>query len=402
MAIDEGMPSPGPPSPKTPPVRSAAGPVLLLGNFVVGCTTFAPAAMLGILADSLSVGIGTAGLLMTVSGLVLCFASPIMAWATGGMDRRGLAAVTLAVVAAGDLLSALAPNFWSLLAIRAVMMAVAAIYTPLAASTVAMMVPDRERPSAVAFVFLGLSLAIAAGMPLLALGAGYLGWRPTYGAMAVAGALCGVLNLAVLPAGLRSTSLSFRSWGDMARNRPAVALFMITMLITAAQYVVFPYFGPLLHGFLGTGTVVTSVFFSILGVMGFVGNVAASRGAKTFEAFQISLCAIAALTAGLAIWSIGAGSLAAMAIGVCLWGLGFAAANSMQQARLIAAVPQYANLAVALNASWLFVGQAIGSTLGGALYAHGLPVAMGYLATALLAGALILAARTERTKPAAV
>jgi predicted MFS family arabinose efflux permease len=130
------------------------------------------------------------------------------------------------------------------------------------------------------------------------------------------------------------------------------------------------------------------MFFSILGIMGFVGNLLAFRAARTFDAFWISACAVASLAAGLGVWSAGAGSATAMATGVVFWGLGFAAANSMQQARLIAAAPRYANLAVALNASCLFIGQALGATAGGVLYTRDLVSAIGYLATLILVAAL--------------
>ena len=73
---------------------------------------------------------------------------------------------------------------------------------------------------------------------------------------------------------------------------------------------------------------------------------------------------------GLALWSVGAGLLPAMAAGVFFWGFGFSAVNSLQQARLVAAAPDLASASVALNTSLLYIGQAIGSGIGGLLFAH--------------------------------
>ncbi len=59
-----------------------------------------------------------------------------------------------------------------------------------------------------------------------------------------------------------------------------------------------------------------------------------------------------------------------MAAAVAVWGLGFASTNSMQQVRLVAAAPPLASASVSLNTSVLYIGQAIGSAIGGVLYAR--------------------------------
>ena len=60
----------------------------------------------------------------------------------------------------------------------------------------------------------------------------------------------------------------------------------------------------------------------------------------------------------------------------------------MQQVRLVGAAPALASASVSLNTSMLYVGQAVGSAIGGILFAHGLLHSSGYVATAFLALAL--------------
>ena len=141
--------------------------VLMLGNVVTGLTILGPAGMLAELAEGLHVGIHDTGLLVTYGAVVLFIGSPVMAWLTTRIDRRVLLVATLAIMAAGEAASALAPNYNLNLSLRLVVLAFAAIYTPQAAATVALIVTDRERPSAIAFVFLGWSVAIAGGLPLV-------------------------------------------------------------------------------------------------------------------------------------------------------------------------------------------------------------------------------------------
>ena len=136
---------------------------MMLGNFVVGVAILGPAGMLVELATGLSVSFRDAGLLMTFGAIVLCLGSPLVAWATTAIDRRKLLATTLGIIALGHVASAFAPDYNTLLVARLVMLAFAAIYTPQAASTIALIVPERDRAKAISFVFLGWSLALAIG-----------------------------------------------------------------------------------------------------------------------------------------------------------------------------------------------------------------------------------------------
>jgi predicted MFS family arabinose efflux permease len=81
------------------------------------------------------------------------------------------------------------------------------------------------------------------------------------------------------------------------------------------------------------------------------------------------------------------------------WGLGFAATNSMQQVRLVAAAPALAPASVALNTSVLYIGQAIGSFVGGIFYARELLHEQGFVGAAFVGVALLLviASRPRQT-----
>jgi len=85
---------------------------------------------------------------------------------------------------------------------------------------------------------------------------------------------------------------------------------------------------------------------------------------------------------------------------VAVWGLGFASTNSMQQVRLVVAAPELASASVSLNTSVLYVGQAVGSAIGGLLYAHDQLHAAGYVAMGFVALALITVIFTRRISPA--
>jgi len=361
---------------------------LMIGNFVSGVGILAPAGMLDQLADGLSVSVADAGMLVTYGAVVLCFGSPLMAWATTRLDRRTLLAGTLLIFAVGHAASAFAPNYAVLLAIRLLMLVVAAIYTPQAASTVALIVPEKLRSSAIAFVFLGWSLAVAVGLPMVTTVAAHLGWRVTFALLGgLATASCALLAFS-LPPGLTGARVSLATWTAVGRNRLILLLLAITALQTAGPFIIFTYLGPLVKALAGGRTTEIASFFAAFGVTGFIGNLIATRLVVLLGPYRVSLLFQGSMLLGLVAWSLGAGVLAVMGLGVGLWGLGFAALNSMQQARLVGADPKLASASVALNTSSIYVGQAIGSGLGGLLFAHGDGLAMGYVAVAFLVAAL--------------
>jgi DHA1 family inner membrane transport protein len=368
-------------------VKRFAPTALMLGNFVTGVSILAPAGMLPELAREFGVSIHQAGLLITFGAVVLCIGSPVSAWLTSRFDRRRLLSVTVAVMAAAQFASMLAPNYATLLAIRLAMLAVAALFTPQAAGTAAMMVPPERRGSTMSFVFLGWSLALAVGLPLIAYVASHVGWRVAYSGIGV----IALINLALLiwriPAGLVGTPVDLKTWGDLVRNPLIVLLLVITVLQTSGQFVVFTYLGPLFAK-LGGSAELAVIAFGIYGVMGFVGNVIASRVVDTWGAYRTSLTMMSLLLFGIATWALGAGIVPAMLASMIPWGFAFASTNSMQQVRLAGAAPLFASATVSLNTSGLYIGQAIGSGIGGALFAHEMYYAIGYVGVGFLALAL--------------
>ena len=245
--------------------RRFAPTALMLGNIVTGCSVLAPAGMLKELSEGLDVSVTTAGLLITFGAIVLCVGSPLTAWLTSRIERRHLLAATLAILALTNFASAFAPDYRSLLAIRLLMLAVGVLYTPQAAGTAALIVPEKKRGSTIAYIFLGWSLAAAVGLPLIAFIASRYGWRTVYGGIGAIGLISFVLLAWRLPSGLRGAPVDLKTWIDVGRNRTIVLLLLITTLQMSGQFVVFTFMGPLLHKLTGAGPDAIALVFAAYG-----------------------------------------------------------------------------------------------------------------------------------------
>ena len=372
------------------------GLALLAGNFVIGLSILAPAGMIEPLAADLGVTVVMAGYLVTGGAVALCIGSPLVAWAASTTDRRPLLSIALAAICLTHIASALSDTYTALLAIRLVAMGFAAVFTPQAASAIALIANDRDRPGAISFVFLGWSLAAAAGLPLVAWASAELGWRSIHVALALVAAVSALSVYLTVPSGLRGAPMSFAAWRTLLRSRLVVSLLAATVLAAAGQFAVFTYFGPLLARTAGASATDIAVCFAVFGIAGFVGNVVATRIVGRIGAFNTSMLFFSSMAVGAVLWTLGGSSLLAAGVASAVWGFGFAASNSMQQARLAAAAPAMAGAAIALNSTSIFAGQATGSATGGALFEAGCYTGMGWTAAAFLAVTLLVILSTRR------
>ena len=326
---------------------------------------------------------------------MLCIGSPLTAWLTSRIDRRTLLTATLAVLALANIASAFAPDYLTLLVIRLIMLGIGALYTPQAAGTAALIVPEEKRGSTIAYIFLGWSLAAAVGLPLITFIASHYGWRAAYGSIGTLGCLSFLLLAWRLPGGLVGSPVELKTWADVGRNRMIVLLLSITTLQMSGQFVVFTFMGPLMTKLTNAGPDAVALVFALYGVFGFIGIAIATRIVDSWGAYKTSLLFTLVMLTGITGWAVSAGSYPLMACAVAIWGLGFASTNSMQQVRLVNAEPALASASVSLNTSVLYIGQALGSAIGAVLYARDLLHGAGYVAVGFVAVAVIMVAMTK-------
>jgi DHA1 family inner membrane transport protein len=162
-------------------------------------------------------------------------------------------------------------------------------------------------------------------------------------------------------------------------------LLLITTLLSTGQYVVIAFAAPLLIQLTNATPAKIAAVFALFGVMTLVGNLCASRVVQRWGAFVTSAVFMACVVFGAGLWAIGAGIYLPMAAGAAIWGFGVAAVTAMQQVRLIMTAPSLATASVAINNTALYLGQAIGSGVGGAMFARGNLHAMGFVGLAPVA-----------------
>ena len=340
---------------------------LLFGNFVVGTGILLPAGMLNELASGLNVSVPAAGSLMLVSGIVVAIGAPLFAAFTSRADRRLLLVACMVLYAIAHLISAFARDLNMLLIARVAIGVSAAIYTPQAAATVGALLPPENRSSAITMIFVGWSLATVAGIPLGGFVAHALGWPTALLIVAALSVIGALLVWLTVPAGVRIAPLNGHSWRQVASSPALLLVLLVTVLNGTGQFTLFTYVSPSLKASLNAETGLLTAVLAWFGVWATTGNVIATKLVSRIGAGRAADVTLAAMALGLTAWGFGAHTLWAVMAAAALWGLGNFATNSVQQARLAGLAPELTSASIALNTSAIYLGQASGSALGGAL-----------------------------------
>lgn len=351
---------------------------LATGAFGIGVTEFAPMGMLPGIAADLGVSIPAAGLLVSAYALGVLIGAPLMTLTTGRIPRRYLLIGLMAIFTLGNLMSALASDYTSLLIARVVTSLNHGAFFGVGALVAASVVAPDKRAGAVAAMFMGLTLATIGGVPLATWFGELLGWRQAF--WGIAG--LGVLTMVALWFALPNVALP-PSDGVMAEIRvlarpQVVAALALTVVGSGAMFTVFTYIAPILSRETHASTAFITAMLVLFGVGLTLGNLWGGKAAdksidRTLIASLGVLIVVLLAFTLLMRWPLPA------AVAILVWGIASFALVPPLQMRVMEAAQDAPNLASAVNIGAFNLGNAIGAALGGAVIKAGL----GYPAISL-------------------
>ena len=369
---------------------------MLFGNFVIGTGVLLPAGLLNDMSTDFAITPARTGLLSFVGGLVVGIGAPLFATLTSRFDRRLLLTLALLLYAAGHLASAFAPSFELQLWLRAITIIGAAVFTPQAAATAGLLVPPEKRSAAIAFIFIGWSAASVAGIPLGGLISSQFGWRSAYFLMAALSVMGAVGIWFSLKPRLFVQPLGLAAWAKALSSPVILLVFLVTLLSMSGQFTMFAYIAPILRDGFGASPLMISMAFLIVGIAGVTGNSVASRIVGRFGVDRIIAAGLASLCVGFIGFALSDGNFAFAMIASLFWGLGSFSSNSLQQSRLAGLALPIASATIALNTSFVYLGQSTGAKVGGYLMDMGKMTSLPWMAFGFMAAAIIVSLIASR------
>jgi predicted MFS family arabinose efflux permease len=373
------------PEPALPAVLWA----LLFGNFVIGTGVMVIPGTLNDISASLQVSIPVAGQLISASALLMCLGAPLCAAIVAGWDRRRLLALSMVWYGLLHLISALMPNFASLMVVRVLAVISPAIFTPQAAACAGQLVPVSQRGKAISLVFLGWSVASVLGVPLGAWLGGTLGWRSAFALVGLLSFISAIWVWRAMPDGIRPPEFPMSAWLETLRSRALMQCVAVTALYAAGQSVLLSYLAPYYKASFDVTALQLSLIFAWFGAFGFAGNLWVSQHIDRLGSSRAVMLAVGGMATSFALWPLGS-SLMLAALVITPWALGCFSANSAQQARLSSIAPALASGSISLNTSAMYAGQALGAAGGGWLIARDQMAMLNWAGLASLLLAMVL------------
>ncbi|CAG9231909.1 Major facilitator superfamily MFS_1 [Paraburkholderia sabiae] len=367
-----------------------------VGAFAFVTTEFLPVGLLPQVAQTFDVLPGTAGLMVTIPGIMAAISAPGMMLAAGRVNRRLILILLSVMLLASNLLSAFAPSFPVMLVGRAMLGGALGGFWTLALAAAGRLVKAHEAPRATAMILAGVTCATVIGVPLGTFIAGFASWRMSFIATAVLVAVALVAQFALLPSLPSKAALRFADLVTLVRRPfPRKSLLMVA-LIFGAHFSSYTYIAPFLQDAHFSASTITAVLLGF-GIIGFVSNFAVStfvaRKLKGTLAAMTLLLLFALLTMPLL------KDMAPVVTGVVLmWGVAFGAIPLCVSVWMQEAAPDLPEAGSALFVGIIQVAIAVGSSAGGTIVDHaGIPVDFWFGSVLAILGLITLASfRTVR------
>ncbi|TBF36695.1 MFS transporter [Rhizobium leguminosarum] len=358
--------------------------VLALSSFAIGTTEFVIMGLLPEVAADLSVSIPQAGWLVTGYALAVAIGAPVMAISTAKLKRRTALIALMAFFIAGNLLCALASDYWVLMIARVVTALCHGAFFGIGSVVAAGLVAEDRKARAVALMFTGLTLANVLGVPLgTAIGQAY-GWRATFGVVTIIGIVTISGLIAILPRDKQQENGSILREIAALRNGGLWLALSTTVFFAASMFALFTYIAPLLRDVTGVSPEGVTWTLFLIGLGLTIGNLVGGKLAD----WRLG-ATLAGVFAAIAITSI-AFSYASRffipaEITLFLWAMASFAAVPALQVGVVGFGKDAPNLVSTINIGAFNTGNALGAWVGGLVIDAGFDLTRVPLAAALMA-----------------
>ncbi len=358
---------------------------LAVGAFGIGTTEFVMMGLLPDVADDLNISLPEAGHLVSAYALGVVVGAPLLAAVTARMSRRKVLIGLMALFVAGNALSAFAPDYHWLLAARFLSGLPHGAFFGVGAVVATTMVAPERKARSVSMMFLGLTVANIAGVPVATLMGQQMGWRATFLGVSAIGLVAIAALARLIPhddahaprAGVRGELAALRSLPVWLALGTTVAGF-------GALFAAYSYVTPMLTDAAGFADSSVTVLLALFGVGATAGNLLGGRLADhslrgTLFGGLTALVAVLALFPLLmsAEWSAG--------LAVVLLGMAAFVTGSPLQLMVMEKASAAPALASSANQAAFNLANAGGAWIGGVALAAGFGVTSPAIAGAALA-----------------
>lgn len=377
-----GMPSDA----KAQPAHWGGVYAMTLCVFALIAFEFMPVSLLTPMAADLRVSQGLAGYGIAISGAFAVLTSLSIPALAGAIDRKRLLLALTGLMVVSGAVVALAPNYPTYMAGRALIGVVIGGFWSMSAATAMRLVPPGQVPRALAIFNGGNALATVIAAPLGSYLGAVIGWRGAFLCLVPVAALAFAWQWMSLPSMAGARAAGAGNVFGLLRRRPVALGMAACAAFFMGQFALFTYVRPFLETVTLAKVLALSLVLLGIGVAGLVGTMLV--GIALRRGLYRTLIAIPLLMAAIALTLIPFGAhVSAVTALLALWGLLATAAPVGWWSWIAHAMPKNAEAGGGLMVAVIQLAIALGSTLGGLLFDRN-----GYAATFVASAALLLLA----------
>lgn len=338
---------------------------LAFAAFIMNTSEFMPIGLLVDIAGEFSLTESQAGMMVSIYAWGVALLSiPLMVFASRFELKRLMLGV-IALFAAGQVSSAVAPTFELLVCARLLVAASHAVFWSIASPIAVRVVGERFGEVAIGTIATGSAIAMVCGLPLGRAVGLLVGWRMTFACVAVAAAAAFVFLCVAMPRLEVGERFSASQLPELFRMPALRGIYIVTALFATAHFTGYSYIEPFLQQVAGFSDGMITFALVLFGAAGVVGSMVFSRTYRATR-FWFMRAAVLGVAASLALLLASSAGAAAVLVVCAVWGACYTAYNVAFQAEVISNSPASAQ-AVAMSAySGIFnVGIGAGTLVGG-------------------------------------
>ncbi len=345
---------------------------LMLSTFALGLSEFMLMGLLPGIAADLNVSEPKAGMLVTAYAAGVMAASPVITVLLSPLSRKRALIALLCIFTAGSILSAVSPDYNTLLASRIITSLAHGSFFGISSVLAMEIMPPDKRAGAVSLVFMGLTAANIGGVPLASYLGEIAGWRTAFAGTTILGAAAAIAVIINVPKGNKGAKADvFREF--KALTSPSVLMvFAGTVLFAASLFTLYTYIAVVLRDLAGASPAFTAFALCLTGAGFTVGSLISGRLAVSWSADKAIPLFFLLTFIIMLIYPFAASSYAGAAVMTLLWGIAGYAPSPLLQTKIVREAKDAPALASSVNIGIFNLGNAIGAVIGGAVINAGL------------------------------
>ncbi|MBZ5877167.1 MFS transporter [Chromohalobacter israelensis] len=348
--------------------------LVAIGAFALGMASYVTAGLIPMIQADFTVSVSVAAQLVTAFTLAYGLGSPLCVALLPANRQRGGLFLMLGLIVIANAASALTTSLAVLMAWRVLAGMAAGTYLAIGIAAAVGVAPAGASGKTISIIMGGMASGTVLGVPLGLILAERWGWQAALWLIALIGLVALVGLIFRLPPMPAAQVVPMRRKLSILTDRRVIGLLGISLLAAIASLGMYTFIAPLIDAH---GERSVTPYLWVWGVGGVLGSFLIGTLVDRFSGPRLTFSIM--LLLGIALIALplllGISSWLAL-IPIALWGaVGWALQVPQNNELMKAREPQGdGNLAVALNESALYLGSALGASLGGFALALRMPV----------------------------